>query len=137
LRNGDASGALHRFSTAARANPSSGVPKVGYALAAAELGRLEKAAWAMRRALRVDPDALRYASEYLLPQYAVDHLIGSYKNSGGYRNQEVDAYFMLAALAYIQDEHEASKDWIYKSGDNTASTRNLVGLIEESSSRVR
>ena len=27
LRNGDASGALHRFSTAARANPSSGFPK--------------------------------------------------------------------------------------------------------------
>ena len=50
--------ALRQFSRLAGRDPDAGGPKIGYALSAARLGDLTNAARAMRRVLRVDPNAL-------------------------------------------------------------------------------
>lgn len=51
--------ALNVFGRAARAHPSGGEPKIGYAIAMADLGQLGKSLWAMKRALVYDPGAIR------------------------------------------------------------------------------
>ena len=60
LRAGRLAAALQVFTHAAPLHPNDAVIKVGYALAAAARGDRSRGVWAMRRALRTDPDALHY-----------------------------------------------------------------------------
>jgi hypothetical protein len=121
--------ALDRFVIAAQANPSSGAAKVGYALATADLGRLDKGVWAMRRALRIDPDSLHYVNGKAGLRYKISHLVGRYEKADHYRIRSTDANFMLAALYYLLDDHDASRRYVEKVDDGTNSTRNLQQLI--------
>jgi hypothetical protein len=50
------------FAALAKTHPLQGSPKIGYAVAIADIGQLSKGAVAMRQALRIDPDALHYVS---------------------------------------------------------------------------
>ena len=128
---GDRAGdALHHFSAAAQANPASGLPKVGLAMAAADLGHLGRGVRAMRRAMRVDPDAIHYVDGQNGLRYKVEHLIQRYQGSDLYSAGDADAYFMLAALHYILDDLQASKKYAEQAGDGATSTRNLYRLID-------
>lgn len=60
LKRGEARQAVKAFARTATDAPDKGAPKVGYALASATSGDLRQGARAMRRALRVDADALHY-----------------------------------------------------------------------------
>lgn len=134
LRKGRPAEALTVFGKSAQASPSSGVPKIGYALAAAELGQLDRGIWAMRRALHFDPDSLHYVAvgETLAPKLI--YLTGRYKASGHYSAKHRDAYFMLAALYYLLGERDTARQEIQRAisaPDRSISSRNLQRLIEE------
>ena len=129
MKTGRAGEALRSFSVTAQANPSNGVPKVGYALAAADLGRLDTGVWAMRRALRLDPDSLHLVNGDASLRSKVEHLVQRYENSDLNRTGDGDAYFMLAALYYLLGDYEASKRWIEQANDGPTSTENLHRLI--------
>ncbi len=60
LRSGRPVDALREFANEAPRHPSHGLPKIGYALSTAASGDLERGSLAMRRAMRIDPDAAHY-----------------------------------------------------------------------------
>lgn len=130
LKAGRAGEALHRFGAAVRANPSDGIPKVGFSLAAANLGHLGEAVWVMRRALLTDPGSLDRIDGAATLQTGMEEVILRYRDTDLFRSGDADVYFMLAALYYMLDDLEASKKYVEKAGDGTASSRNLYRLIE-------
>ena len=121
------------FGQQAQASPRKGTPKVGYALAAAELGRLDKGIWAMRRALRHDPDALHYITVDETLRGQLGHLARRYHALSPAPGKNADTDFMLAALYYLMDDYTAAHDAISRSlaaGDPAPSAQNLQRLIE-------
>ena len=126
--------ALLQLATEAKIRPKSGGTKVGYALAAAVSGRLERGVWAMRRALRTDPygvrdvqidDRLRSQVEGLIDQYAY-----TYESP----EEAVDGAFMSAALHFLLRDVELADDAItaaVRSDDRKSSTENLQHMIKE------
>ena len=81
LEDGETGQALQVFGAAAAQAPNEGQPKAGYAVAAALSGDYQRGVWAMRRALRIDADALHYLRlkaritghiSGLLPHYGSD-----------------------------------------------------------------
>ncbi len=125
--------ALSVFANEAQRNPTRGMPKLGYALAAAQLGDLDKGVWAMRRALRYDPDALHYftAGQQLRPK--IHHLIGRYENRLESASYNPDAAFMLAALHYLVRDTDAARAAInlaIRQADRSSSAANLKRLID-------
>lgn len=131
LKTGRSGDALRSFGATAQTNPSNGLPKVGYALAAADLGRLDRGAWAMRRALHVDPDALHRVNVEAGLRSKVAHLIRQYEYSDLYKTGDEDAYFMVSALHYLIGDYEASKKGIERANRELHSTGNLSRLIEQ------
>ncbi len=79
------------FGRQASSEPGNSVPKVGYALASALSGDLDKGVWAMRRALESNLYALEYltVSQELRPK--LEHLVHDYAH-------RADARFMIACL---------------------------------------
>jgi hypothetical protein len=125
--------ALRVFGDVAEAYPLNGEPKVGYAIAAAETGRLSKGVWAMRRALQYDPDALDYVSLDYVLRVIVKDLIGRYKYWNDYGVREIDSYFMVAAFHYLLGEWDASEkamDRVRYLKDYSVSAKNLRHLIQ-------
>jgi hypothetical protein len=127
--------ALDVFATQAGKNHNDGVPKVGYALSAAMQGDLNKAAWAMRRAFRIDPDSLHYLKIDALLRTRIDMLLAEYHDQLNYAqgNRHVDVAFMIAALNYLIHENDAARAAIEASvdklGDNSPSALNLQRLV--------
>jgi len=144
LGNNQASAALTDFGRQAQAAPSKGGPKVGYALASADLGRLDRGVWAMRRALRIDPEALHYVALDRHMDAKVDQIIHQYQNrqyrNGRYRNKQAystrdaDAAFMLASLHYLKRDIKAARTNINQAmlaHHVSTSTKNLRTLIDK------
>jgi hypothetical protein len=134
LREDRAAEALQAFGYYAQANPSEGMPKVGYALALAELGRLEKGIRAMRRALQENPEALPYVAidEKLRPK--VERTKGRYEQADRFFENDPGGSFMLAALYYLLDDLDAAQKAMERnidSSDTSTSAKNLKRLIEE------
>ncbi len=128
--------ALQAFGHYAQANPSEGMPKVGYALALAELGRLDKGIRAMRRALQENPEALPYMAidEKLRPK--VERTKGRYEQSDQFSGNDSGGSFMLAVLYYLLDDMDAAQKAMERnidSYDTSTSAKNLKRLIEEES----
>ena len=128
--------ALQAFGHYAQANPSEGMPKVGYALALAELGRLDKGIRAMRRALQENPEALPYVpiDEKLRPK--VIRTKGRYEQAERFFNNDPGGSFMMAALYYLLDDMDAARKAMERnmdSYDTSTSAKNLQRLIEEES----
>ncbi|MDX8412378.1 MAG: hypothetical protein R8K46_10995 [Mariprofundaceae bacterium] len=132
LRNKHPSEALTTFGRLAEASPSKGLPKVGYALASAELGRLGKAAWAMRRALRIDPDSFHYVALDKQLNSSVAGIIQQYEKKLAYDAKDQESAFMLASLHYLLGHMDAAHvniDQAILAHDESSSTRNLKRLI--------
>jgi hypothetical protein len=130
-----ASEALSFFAGQAGLYQNDGVPKVGYALSTAMQGDLDRAAWAMRRAFRIDPSSLHYIYIEQSLRISINNLIAEYNSrlnySDGYGHS--DPAFMIAALYYLlHDENAARKaieEAIDKAGDNSQSAQNLYNLV--------
>ncbi len=133
LAQGKARRAKSVFVNQADSYPEAGQPKVGYALSSAMLGDLDKGVWAMRRALRTDPDSLHYltADDSLQP-YILD-VADRYEERFNGSGRDPDNPFMIAALRYLLDDKDAARSAIGQAidnGDESTSTANLRGLLE-------
>lgn len=133
LEHGSHGAALHAFARDAERHPGDGVPKVGYALAAAEVGELEAATWAMRRVYRLDPGAAARAPVGHGLDPRVRGLIHRYRERARHGGPTGDSAFMVAALHHIlgEDEaaHEALRD-VRGHADDAPSTVALVRALE-------
>ncbi len=127
--------ALDVFATQAGKQHNDGVPKVGYALSAAMQGDLNKAAWAMRRAFRIDPDSLQYMKIDASLRTSIDTLLAEYHDQLNHTqgNRHFDVAFMIAALNYLIHENDAARvaigESVDKLGDNSPSAINLQRLV--------
>ncbi len=131
LVQGKYSEALSIFAKEAQSNPNSGIPKVGYALATAIGGDLERGIWAMRRAFQIDPDSLHYLQLDKNGHLLIDNLIGQYSSQ---KNRTDDQTFMLSALHYLKHDYAVAKKSIVnvnKYGNKSSSSTNLERLIEQ------
>ncbi len=134
LGKNQASAALTDFGRQAQASPAKGGPKVGYALASADLGRLDRGVWAMRRALRIDPEALHYIAMDRHLNAKVDQIIRQYRNRRAYSSRDADTAFMLASLHYLKGDMHAARtniDRAMLSHHVSTSTKNLRALIDK------
>lgn len=126
--------ALQAFGHYAQANPSEGMPKVGYALALAELGRLDRGIRSMRRALEENPEALPYVAIDGKLRLKVERAKGRYEQSSQFSGRDPGGSFMLAALYYLLDDMDAAQKAMERnidSYDTSTSAKNLKRLIEE------
>jgi len=135
LRDDRPAEALQAFGHYAQANPAEGIPKVGYALALAELGRLlDKGIRAMRRALQENPEALPYVAIDGKLRPKVERAKKRYEQSDKFFGNDPGGSFMLAALYYLLDDMDAAQKAMERntdSYDTSTSTKNLKRLIEE------
>jgi hypothetical protein len=105
---GEGRDAMKTFAIEAERHPQRGLPKVGFALAAAMAGDHDRAYWAMRRALRYDAAALTRAPldpalrERLYAWASEQADRAESQRNGG-------AAFMAAAYALIAGEHEEAQ----------------------------
>lgn len=127
--------ALSFFSGQAGRYQKDGVPKVGYALSTAMQGDLDRAAWAMRRAFRIDPNALHYVNIEQPLRIIINKLITAYNAQldYSYGAENSDAAFMVAALNYLLHNENAARKAIEeamgKANDNSQSAQNLYNLV--------
>ncbi len=134
LAGGNSGAALSAFGEQATANPNKGEPKIGYALSAAVGGDLSTAAWAMRRACRADPNAMRYVHLNEQLQSRVGQLVERYQGILDRSPNNRESAFMLASLHYLLgDTHSAHTEinLAVQYGDRDHSTTNLRRLIDE------
>ncbi|MFT7460533.1 MAG: hypothetical protein ACI909_003221 [Planctomycetota bacterium] len=131
--------ALKQFSNDAMIYPKSGLPKIGYALAAAASGDLKQGVAAMRRAYKIDPESLHYyqVDHRLLP--LVDNLIGQYQYSLSQRGRRKDEAFMVAALSYLIHDYPTAHQAMERAkrdGDRSPGLRNLGNFLEEAQASI-
>ena len=130
LSDGRTQDALARFDELSRRNPQRGVPRVGIALANAELGRQRRAITAMRKALQLDGEAL-----YHVPVDAkLRKRLGALASSFSGEAEGADTDFMRAALLYLTGEEDAARlliDRAQTRGDHSASSAALRHLVHE------
>jgi len=90
----------------------------------------------MRRALRIDPDAVHYVPGDSGLQHKFRQL-ADYYDGGPASVGQTDRHFMAAALHYLGGETNIAKEKIHQSlkyGDSAVSTRNLrriIGVYED------
>jgi len=133
LRNNHLNDALNAFATEAETHPTKGMPKVGYALASAGAGQLDRGVWAMRRALRFEPEALHYMNVDQSLQTRIRKLIHRYDYDSA-SAKATDAAFMRASLHYLLRESTEARhamDQVVQAHDDTVSAKNLNKLIRE------
>lgn len=101
--------AVSVFARQAEADPGNAVPKLGYSIAMSELGELELGVWAMRRAVRTSPEALRGAEidNRLRPRVAA--LLDVYHPSDSDSSHGDDAHFMVASLLWVLGDIEGAR----------------------------
>ncbi len=124
--------ALRVFAQEATDDAKDGVAKVGVALAAADTGDLARGVWSMRRALRVDPEGLRYVPIDRRSAGRVRQLMVEYRKEQSAPEKRRDHAFMLAALHYLLDEDEAARDEVrlaIEYGDRSNSANNLSKIL--------
>ena len=133
LADGHYARALAAFADETSSQPNQGRPKVGYALAAAAGGDLVRGVWAMRRALRVDPDAMHYVTVDGALRLRIEQLIASYIENPDDAIDDAEATFMLASLYYLLREPESARIAFRVAlggGASPPSTVNLGRIIE-------
>ncbi len=132
LAEGRYSQALSIFAAETGNRPNAGRPKVGYALSTAAGGDLRRGVWAMRRALRIDPESMHYMTIDEPLRARVAQLITRYRDNAGPAIRNADAAFMLASLHYLLGDNDSARtaiDLAVADGDRSSSTGNLKRLI--------
>ncbi len=132
LANGRYSQALSIFATEIGSRPSDGALKVGYALSAAGTGDFRRGVWAMRRALKVDPDSVHYVAVDGSLRRQVERLLARYQQNEGNALDRADAALMIASLHYLLGDTAAARASFNAAvayGETSPSATNLKRLI--------
>lgn len=133
LSQGQYANALNAFAQEAETHPTDGAPKMGYALASAATGDLERGVWAMRRACRIDPESMH---DFTAPEgvdRVVEGLIGTYNGPAESSTPAADSAFMLASLHYLNGDMQSAHEAITQAadlGDRSPSANNLAQVVE-------
>ncbi len=133
LRSGRTVVALGEFANEAHRHPSHGLPKIGYALATSASGDLDRGSLAMRRAMRIDPNAAHYVVLEEELGYLLDRLVKEY-DAWGRTAAEPDTAFMLVSLHYLRGDIDAAHvalEHLIETGDRSASTAGLRRLVDQ------
>ena len=124
--------ALRQFARLAGRDPDAGGPKIGYALSAARLGDLTNAARAMRRVLRVDPDALVTVPIDPTLRIRLEMLRTQYMKRLARFDHDRDGAVMLATVCCMIGESDTAQyaiGYLTANGDRGPTTENLNRLI--------
>jgi len=114
--------------------PFEGEPQIGYAIAAGLLHDDEAAAFALRKAMTDQPEAIVLVPQNLAMQGHLERLLDRWEEKSRVE-PSADAMFMIAALRFmLQDEATAyfAVDEAINAGDDDASARNLKDIIRAS-----
>lgn len=128
LANGNADYALDIFAVQSQQNLNSGVPKVGFAIAVATMGEKDRAIRAMRKAVRIDANALNSIDINTI-KLTINKLTEDYQSTINNNPVDTDAAFMAATLSYLQQDYETAKSLIAKN-DQSESANKLRGLLK-------
>ena len=140
LANGRANKALYAFTKEVQDYPRAGIPKAGYAIAAASSGDLDKGVWAMRRAFNVDPDSLHQLSGDKRLHDSIHELLPRYEYSLKHHGRHKDEAFMVAALNYLDGNHAAARQAAKRAAkdrDRSQSLKNLERLLATNNTAYR
>lgn len=126
LAQGSYHSALRGFGDEATAQPRKGTPKIGYALASAMSGDLDRGAWAMKRALKYDPESLNYLQLDAEFKPVLEDLIGRYETQS-----HADAVLMTASLHFLNGDSGAAGQTLAQYGQyrNETGFAQLVALV--------
>lgn len=127
LVKGNADYALDIFAVQTQQNLNSGIPKIGFALAVASNGEMERATRAMRKAVRIDAAALDIINSRQIESTLAD-ISENYRQSLSNHQSNPDTAFMLATLAYLQKDYTSARKIILEN-DHSQSANNLRKLI--------
>lgn len=130
LGEGDSRTALKLFTIDAR-NGDDTAAKIGYAVAAADVGDDHTAIWAMRRAFRLDARGATYVP-------LDDDLRGVFEDHRDYyeykaRLDIVETSFMVAALSFVMRDYEAARvaaDRCREHSDRSSELRQLERQLD-------
>jgi len=134
LAQGEFQTALDIFAKDAEYFPNAGIPKVGYAIAAAAAGDLMQSVIAMREAFHIDPDSIHYLQFDDKVLAIINDLIDIFEDSLQENAKQPDEAFMLSALNYLKHDYGSAHEAIGRAimdGDNSPSVYNLHVLIDE------
>lgn len=114
LARGETRAALREFAVLALRDPRDAAARTGYALAAAALGRHERAVWAMRRAVITDAAAFEALVLNPAAKHLARQLLAHYARtvSEGRDRDLVDPLFMVSALCVLLDDYETARSAI-------------------------
>lgn len=128
LSGGNPGFALDIFAIQSQEDMGNGIPRVGFALAAAANGELDRGTRAMRKALSIDPDALNpiYVNEEL--RLTIDLLTEEYTAAMQSGDPYFDNSFMLATLSYLKQDYTTASNMI-ASADQSQSANNLRNAL--------
>ena len=119
--------AMDIFAIQSQQQPDNGLPRLGFALAAAKKGETARAARAMRRAVRLDADALDRLPINRKLKTTLAAL--SANNPPGIPAADPNRAFLLAALFYLQEDYTSARQQL-ATNDTSDSARALKRLIE-------
>ena len=135
LAKGDTDHALDIFAIQSQQNLHSGIPRIGFAIAAAANGETERATRAMRNALRVDASALdKININNIKPM--LEMLSENYQLNLDTNKNNTDNAFMMATLAYLQEDYRTANE-IISENDQSHSADKLKKLIAKKESPDR
>ena len=129
LAKGNADYALDIFAIQSQQNLNSGVPRVGFAIAAAANGEMNRATRAMRKAIRVDADALDKINIINIKP-TIETLTENYQSISSNNKNNTDNAFMVSVFSYLQQDYSAANNFI-AGNDQSQSANNLRKLIME------
>ncbi len=128
LISGDAGHALDIFAVQSQQNLESGIPRIGFALAAAAIGERERAVRAMRKAVTTDPEALNLVQNDEELMTTIDFLNDVYKEELTVNPANSDNTFMVAALSYIREDYSTANN-LLSDNDQSFSAIKLKELL--------
>lgn len=121
LADGKPAKAVDAFIDDIEKDVAAGAPKLGYALAEAASGDLDRGVWAMRRAFTIDPEG---ASDVMLSgelRPMVQEITHQYEKDVEDNGVDPDNALMLATLYQLQGDVEAAEVMVKQSGEDSDS----------------
>lgn len=129
LAKGNTDYALDIFAIQSQQNLNSGIPKVGFAIAAAANNEMDRATRAMRKAIRIDANALDKINinniKPTIETLTENYMLISNKNN-------TNNAFMVAVLSYLNQDYSTANNLIAEN-DKSQSANNLRKLIVKKS----
>jgi hypothetical protein len=128
LAEGKSAEALTRFARLATRHRGNGMPKLGFALAAAMQGDDNVAAASVRHALQTDPQSLNQFSVSQALRTRMTSLIARYQKQEELSYRRGDALIMTASLHYLLGEFTDSQAAIARALENGDKFQTTLGL---------